>query len=570
MAETKNTSKDTFTSVVVPIMDKVRSDIQHKLEQEQKQHGQTFSSMMMGGVGPDGGATAAANYDARLRSTGQWTSKTVDDYIAMVKAELKRKGVEVDAVMEKKMIDHLVKQQMPKSTTEYILRKAATGTIFYIPERMQTTSMQDHINKEGEKKHNPSLWEEVAGNILSWAANAASTAGFGGFFGQTAIDAGVAGSEHVAAGQQEKFLAKQRELGTKEVAEAAKKDVAIPKWMLTQMGFNRLADATDEQLAIAAKWASGNADWYRKRVKKALDKGSRTLPANQNSPVMSVGEGTIRCKQYETFAQAIAKEQGKREEEAAEKAIQEAAEYDTAQAQHQATSTENEQKGKEEQASQGASSQETATQNAATSTGNYSGWEQLSSMLGLNGFGDTFQHLGITLATLPDMLVGLFTGRTKSIGLNKNTMMPLAALVSGTFIKNPMLKIPLMLYGGASLVNQVGQEAIAEYRKDSTPAQTTTMRYRQYADEQLNPRITNPHVEGNVLIVDIDHVPRIVTMPPMLADAYQSGAIPLNTLANHILAKSDAMQQNVVKGQQEEASKTYEEQQERTQVRGIR
>ena len=97
-------------------------------------------------------------------------------------------------------------------------------------------------------------------------------------------------------------------------------------------------------------------------------------------------------------------------------------------------------------------------------------------------------------------------------------------------------------------------------------------RYKQYPDEELNPRIVNPHVEGNVLIVDIDHVPRIVTMPPTLADAYQSGAIPLNTLANHILAKSEQMQQTINKEQepQVDASRKYEQRQQREQVRGIR
>jgi len=281
---------------------------------------------------------------------------------------------------------------------------------------------------------------------------------------------------------------------------------------------------------------------------------------------MSVADGTIRCKQYEAFAQAIAKEQGKRKEAAQQAKAQPTIQEAEVQQQSVSTNVENEKGGKEEQKLNN-STLSTSTV-STSSTGNYSGWNQLPSLFGLNGFNDTFKHLGVTLATLPDMLVGLFTGRTKSVGLNKSTMMPLAALIGGTFIKNPMLKIPLMLYGGANLVNKVGQEALSEYRKDNTPEQAT--RYRQYADEELNPRITNPHVEGNVLIVDIDHVPRIVTMPPTLADAYQSGAIPLNTLANHILAKSDAMQQNIIKGQQEEASKTYEEKQERTQVRGIR
>ena len=148
-------------------------------------------------------------------------------------------------------------------------------------------------------------------------------------------------------------------------------------------------------------------------------------------------------------------------------------------------------------------------------------------------------------------------------------MIPLAALISGTFIRNPLLKIPLMLYGGANLVNKVGQEAMEEYRQEH--GHTAVVRYKQYPDEALNERITNPHVEGNVLIVDIDHVPRIVTLPPTLAEAYQSGAVPLNTLANRILAKTEQMQQLKSEEQQaQEVSRQYEQGQEREQVRGIR
>ncbi len=204
-----------------------------------------------------------------------------------------------------------------------------------------------------------------------------------------------------------------------------------------------------------------------------------------------------------------------------------------------------------------------------TMLGKFGGWNNLLDAFGLSGAGDTFRYLGVTLANLPDMLLGVFTGRTKSLGLNKSTMMPLAALIGGSFIKNPLLKIPMMLYGGANLINKVGQESLAEYRQEN--GLTKPARYKQYPNEELNPRISNPHVEGNVLIVDIDHVPRIVTMPPTLADAYQSGAIPLNTLANHILAKTDQMQQSGHIGQQaQDVASQYEQGQVREQVRGIR
>jgi hypothetical protein len=59
-------------------------------------------------------------------------------------------------------------------------------------------------------------------------------------------------------------------------------------------------------------------------------------------------------------------------------------------------------------------------------------------------------------------------------------------------------------------------------------------------------------------------------MPPSLTDAYHSGAIPLNTLANHILAKTDQMQQTTVEQQSQDVSSRYEQKQQREQVRGIR
>lgn len=555
--------KDIFTSTVIPIMDKVRDDLQRNQADEFERHSTSFGALMAAAAGPNGGMAAMDAYNQRIYYTWEWNSKTVDDYIDMVKAELKKKGVAVDAVMEKKMIDHLVKQQMPKSTADYILRKAAEGSLFYLPQRARTTSLQDHINKEGDKQHNPSLWEDITGAILSWASNAATTAGIGGFWGQTALDVAVEGSDHMAVGQQVNYLSQQRELGKKEVAAASKQKVTIPKWMLTQMGYDKISEASDAQLATSVQWAKANASNYRKAVSKALEKGERTVKAAGKTTLMSVSDATLRAMQYEAFAKAIEKEQTARTMQAQQTVNNSGIAEADEQMAHSATDA---------SASQPTNESLTISpqvQQTNTGTGNYDGWNNLLDSMGLSGIGDTFRYMGVTLASLPDMLLGVFTGRTKSIGLNKSTMMPLAALIGGSFIKNPLLKIPLMLYGGANLVNKVGQEALSEYRQQSV--QPPTVRYRQYAEEELNPRISNPHVEGNVLIVDIDHVPRIVTIPPTLAEAYHSGAIPLNTLANHILAKADQMQQMTVEGQQaQNVSRQYERGQEREQVRGIR
>ena len=568
-------SKDIFTTKVVPIMDRVRDNLNSKMADEYHRHSTSFGGMMAGAAGPDGGMSSMAAYDQRIFYIGEWSSKNVEDYIELVKAELRKNGITVDSIMEKKMVDHLVKQQMPKSTADYILRKAAESTLFHMPQRSQTSSMQDYINKEGENLYNPALWEDITANLLGWATNVSTTVGYGGFWGQTAIDAGAEGSTRLAPGQQEKYVASQGGLARQEFDAATKKKITIPKWMLTQMGFERIADAKDQQLVKAVNWAKANGDIYMKNVTKALESGSRIVTLNGKE--ISLSDATTRAIQYKAFALAIEKEQAKRKdaeqkETAKTSDIAEAAETPAAASsteqstsQQQSTSTPTQENGNTQEQQNALGAQ------ATPDTGNYNGWNSLLDSLGLAGSGDTFRHLGLTLATLPDMLLGIFTGRTKSIGLNKGTMMPLAALIGGSFIKNPFLKIPMMLFGGVNLVNRIGQEALSDYRQEhGLMPQQQQVRYKQYADEELNPRITKPHVEGNVLIVDIDHVPRIVTMPPSLTDAYHSGAIPLNTLANHILAKTDQMQQTTVEQQSQDVSSRYEQKQQREQVRGIR
>lgn len=557
MAQTNKSSKDIFTSVVVPVMDKVRDDLSRKQAEEYGRHASSPMAILACAAGPDGGMSAQAAYNDQIYYTGEWNTKTAEDYIDMVKAELKKKGVQVDAVMEKKMIDHLINQQMPKSTADYILRKAAQGSIFYIPQRVRTSSLQNHIDKEGEKKYNPSLISEITGNILAWASNAVSTAGFGGFWGQTAMDGATALVDSKAPGQQDKYLAQQKEQGKKEVAAAEKKSVSVPAWMMTQMGFSSISKATDKQLIMAKDWAQKQAKIYHDKVSTALESGSRTVKANGKATEVSVSFATVRAKEYETFAKAIGAEQTQRKNAPKPQTVQSDIAEPKEEAQQPTTES------TEKPAEQKTDSQN-VLQSTQQNTGEYGGWDNIINMMGMNGAGDTFNHLGYSLAMLPDMLLGVLTGKTKSVGRNTETMMPLAAILCGCFAKNPLLKIPLMLYGGMNLFNRMSQESLDEQRKDEGK---DTVRYKQYADEQLDSRISNPHIEGNVLIVDFDHVPRIVTLPQQIVDGYQSGALPLNTIANRVLAKSDQMAETQKSIQQ--ASEQYEQNQQQTVTRSL-
>lgn len=650
MADSKSNKQptDLFRSKVLPIMDKVQSDLNSKIHDELKEKQSSFAFLSAGAVGPDGGETAMAVQRSNLKNTGEWSSKTVEDYIAMVKKELKKQGIQVTPVIEKKMIDHLIKQEMPKSTAEYIMKKAAEGSIFGIEKRVQTSSLQDHINKEAEKRYNPSTTAELTGSLLGWGINVGTTMGAGGLWGQAAMDLVVAGANRGAQGQQSRYVTEQQKLAIKDVETAEKKVVTIPKWMLTNFGFDKFSSASDKQLTEAIKNVNANSAWYRNKVNEALNNGERTIQTGKSDQLMSLTDAVIRTKQYEQFSLAAQKELSSRVPKwmmtkngfdslntATDAQLQKTLEFAQKNSQFYQSKVEaavrsgatsikingkpdmsitnanihaqqyitfasliqkeqtdrvNARNVKQEETpsmnvpttpaeeqhnTSEASIQEQPSTKPSNSAG---GWSNLPAQMGLDGIGDTMGHLGFTLAKLPDMLIGMFTGKTKSLGMNSETMIPLAALIASTFTKNPLLKLPLMLWGGASLFNTVGKESLADYREknglSTKPSNSSTDRtsYKQYSDEVLNPRIHDPHLQGNTLILDIDRVPRIVTLPPSLVDAYQHGAIPLNTLANRVLEKSDQMSQNAAEAkiQSQGASRQYEQSQEREQSRGIR
>ena len=165
---------------------------------------------------------------------------------------------------------------------------------------------------------------------------------------------------------------------------------------------------------------------------------------------------------------------------------------------------------------------------------NLSGWDTFLSNMGLNGATDIGKNLGYSLAMLPDLLVEVLTGKTDSLSLIKDNIVPIAAVVAGMFTGNPLLKLLLMGLGGFNLMNKVGHAAL---QTEKVPA--TQNRYKTYDDEPLNPRISNPAITSNSMVMDIDRVPHTVQLPDTVVEACNSGALPLNVLANAILARQD-------------------------------
>ena len=147
-------SNDIFNKKVIPIMDKVMKDLRHKQLEEIGRHTSSLSYIMAGAAGPDGGMAAQAASLDSLRYTGKWNSKHTEDYILLVKEELRKQKITVTPDMEKRMIDKMIKDEIPRSSIEYILKKAASNTIFYLPQAMNKSPLENHISEQAEKKYN--------------------------------------------------------------------------------------------------------------------------------------------------------------------------------------------------------------------------------------------------------------------------------------------------------------------------------------------------------------------------------------------------------------------------------
>lgn len=174
-----------------------------------------------------------------------------------------------------------------------------------------------------------------------------------------------------------------------------------------------------------------------------------------------------------------------------------------------------------------------------------SGWDGLSGMLGLGGISDLGKNIGLVMAMLPEMLIGMFTGKAKNLQF-KDNLLPIAAIMTGLFFgkRNPMLKLLLVGLGGANLLNKAGHEILQEAGVTESRSQTIRQ-YRRYDDERLDPRIKDVGMKGNTMLATIDGVPNVITVSEDAVDAYYKGAVPLNTLANAVLKAYDQQKQEI-------------------------
>ena len=559
-----------FDGKLAPVMKQVRDDLTHKQLEERGRY-QSSLAGVLASANP-----YVNNTEFVLKQTGKWNSKTTEDYLAMCNQKIwKDKNIVKDLAllagewrnavvkeigrskydalskacgedlayayvaqrMEDLMIGKLVKDNTPKSTMDYILRKAAQNSIWGLQEELMKSPLTAEIEARGEKAYKPSKTEKFAGRATASVMDAVTMGGIGSWKSLATL----VGSD-MALG----YILDSKK-GNGEQRKEQVMELSISKGVFGQngnafTGFRSQAkkvNATDNgyvktlnsklhnKIHIPQKAFTPMA-WTDNSFKFPFQKEQekRNDPKYKNVPLI------VAPGKEDAYLEEKAKHDAAKVAEA-ERIIQEKKD-----AEAQQTETDEQQQAQSEE-----------EQQEQPENDNSNGWEGLLKNFGLDGFSDIGNNLGYVIAMLPDILVGLFTGKTQSLGL-KDNMMPIAAILAGMFVKNPLLKMTLIGMGGANLLNKAGHEALANKQEGNdgnavsygnTTAQA--VQYKSYPDEPLNPRIANPVLQGNCLVATIDRVPYTIQLPEHVVGAYQAGALPLNTLANAVLAKSDQMRQ---------------------------
>ena len=581
-AEIERLVSDYFHCHLAPVMSKTQAFLTKKQGEEMREY-----STSLGGILSAMASAAQPMSDPYqvLKVTGEWNSKTTEDYIGMCKAEITgSKEIQQDLAymagqwrdtvvreigrerydelseqlggdlayaymdyrVEELMIDRLVKERMPKSSADYIIRKAAESSLLGLSQTLNRSPLSEEIEARGEAAYRPKGWEKGAGRVLGATADTVMMGGVGSwatlakFVGADVAISAVASRfepEKPDTLSVEQCISKGVFGSERNVFTDFRKEAAT-----MQTGKSELITAANEQLKKKTPVVSFNfSEWLQIR--------------NHTPFFWMTGQDEKepdRAERYKDVPLVVAPGR----EEAYLNDL--AKKSNVAAATPQKESTETEQREKvEKEERQTVIPHEEKTQEEPPVQTNTRGWSGLFGTLGLEGLGDITGNLGYVMAMLPDILLGAFTGKTQSLRFGDN-LLPIASIVAGLFVRNPLLKMLLVGLGGANLLNKAGHEALG--RPMSSSAGHTENQYRRYPDEPLNSRIVNPVLQGSTLIATIDRVPCTIQLTPTVAEAYRAGALPLNTLANAVLAKSDQLNriasQNYDDGQRETIVRT--------------
>lgn len=588
-AEMEALASSYFRCYLVPVMNETQAYLNRKQVEEIKEYSTSVSGIL--GMMATAGQPLGDPYQT-LKLTEEWNSKTTEEYIGMCKerilasddiqrdlacmagrwretvvAEIGRKRYDalseklgcdlayayLDYRMDQLMVDKLVNDRIPKSSAEYIIRKAGQSSLLGLAQTLGRSPLAEEIESRSEAAYHPSTLEKGVGNVLGASADAIMLGGAGSW---ASLARFVGMDVALTAAADSLMPDTPRE---KSVEECISKgvfgkennvfDIFRKEATMIPAKENTLIAQVNGQLRNKIPVINfGFMDWSKKENEKPVWMKNYSML------------GKERKDQYKDVPLVVApgyEDAYLKEQEM----LKEKAETEREQTKNNTETQTDGYTGQNAEGVKTAIETREKTESQAEQT-NINGWDGLLRSFGLDGMGKVAGNLGYIIAMLPDMLLGLFTGKTKSLGL-KDNLLPIASIVAGLFVRNPLLKILFMGLGGANLLNKAGKEALSNQQNEDngySRKESGNLQYKRYADEPLNPRIANPVLQGCTLIATIDRVPCTIQISPTVADAYRSGAVPLNTLANAILAQSDRLRQmaaeNYDSSQQESAARS--------------
>lgn len=565
---------------IAGIMDDVRRDLTQKQGEERAEWNLSLGGILSAMADASHCAPGIDTSSQILKATGEWNSKTTEDYLVMCKEavvkdkelyhdivdltiEWRKAMVEsigrerydraskqigcdlasayVDYRLQQTMIDRLIDKETPKSTAEYIIRKAAGESLFGLPYTLNRSPLEAQIAAEAEAKYKANGWEWGGAKAASFAIDTVATMGCGSW----ANLAKLAGVEVVFA-------------GVEAYVDSKKKDNTITIEQCISQGI--FGSGENENVFDSIKTKAGWLD-------AANSEGVARINSNLKRPVGTFSLGGFISRGAKTLFAPLASFAGN-----VKKTVEQVAQNSNGEQSQQGNNVSSTRSAEAELAAR--SSNPTSEQSMEDNTrkeaekpdddkirqeqeANQEGWGSLMSDLGFTGLGDIGHNLGYVIAMMPDIIVGMLTGKKQSLHLRDN-LIPMASVVAGLFVKNPILKMVLIGMGGLNLVNKAGHESLERHNNPDGP------RFKRYEDQELNPRITGPVINGNCLVANIDRTPCSVMLPDNVVAAYQSGALPLNTLANAVLARHDA---NSLMAQENYRAATQENQSQTRQIR---
>jgi len=452
--------------------------------------------------------------------------------------------------MESRMIDHMVHQNVPHSSIQYVVQHGVKDSVFgFMTSSLKSSEMDEMLARKADEMYGPTLLEKGAGKVLGFGVDTISTGGFGSWSGvgklaiaEAVVQGGETLLEAITAESPEKSIEAYISEG---ILDSKENVIAEIQERSRQMDVNdhsfsqELNESLGGRLYIMDEELSKRLNYY---ATMGLEVANRYKEMTYHEEPQE----QVRIP----YKVGYVPEPEPEEEVVVTEGNTPAATMELCSAEPQ-TPVIHDQEMKPI---------ETETRAPAQSV---SGWGGVLTSLGLNDMGSVGRNLGYVIAMLPDLMMGLFTGKTNALGLAKDNMLPLASILMGLFVKNPLLKIALIGMGGMNLLNKAGHEAIdRKHAEDVVAAGRSSVQYRRYEDQPLNSRIKNPEIHGHLLFATVDGIPQTIQLPRKTVEAYEAGVLPLNTLANAVLAKSDEMNQV--------AHNQYETAQEQTRIqRGI-